>query len=288
MSEDQSVDTLWNDHKVHQTKAIHAQPFGHWSGDPIKDWKKTVSEYQGLQLTYESDRLPAIAALAERMMLIRRGEDRYIAGMWKNTMLSDLSWYHFGRSYSKPTSTIPSWSWASIQGNVMWAETTPLPGIEVLEVQYTAIGPENIGEVVNAGIALRGRVIQVTYKIYLPKAKNLTVPCGVYMAIRNLPLEYSSVIVTHFYPDFKFTEASPPIVPGDALTAIILYRERRLRTGLMLRRTIGNAREYERIGLLSIQHKDYRIRPGISTGQEEDNKVEEYVHSLPLQELEII
>jgi hypothetical protein len=288
VSEDNSINTLWDKYESQNSRAIHARPFGVWSGDPIADWKKTVSEFQGLQLTFESDRLPAIAALAERMMHIRKGEDTYIAGMWKNTVLADLCWYHFGRSHRRPACTIPSWSWASIQGNIMWADTTPLPKVEVLDVQYTAVGLANIGEVANASIMLRGRVVEGTYKILPIMDKRLTVPCGVSMAILGLPAKHSFVVVTHFYPDFTYTRGSPAVEPGDALTGILIYKERLLWTGLVLRCMNGNENKFERIGLFSIQHKDYRIRPGISTGKEEDDQVEEYVNSLPLKELHII
>jgi hypothetical protein len=108
-SEDWTIETYWDYYAPQESRAIHARPFRHWSGDPIVDWKKTVSEFQGLKLTYESDRLPAITALAERMMRTRQGLDTYIAGMWKNTILHDLCWYHFGRAYARPENSIPSW-----------------------------------------------------------------------------------------------------------------------------------------------------------------------------------
>jgi hypothetical protein len=95
-SEDSTIVKVWYYYATQDFRAIHTRPFGHWSGDPIADWKKTVSEFQGLRLTYESDRLPAIAALAERIMLTRKGADIYIAGMWQNSILQDLCWYHLG------------------------------------------------------------------------------------------------------------------------------------------------------------------------------------------------
>jgi hypothetical protein len=288
LSEDQTINMVWDSYASQNSRAIHARPFGHWTGDPITDWKKTVSEFQGLKLTYESDRLPAIAALAERMMRTREGEDAYIAGMWRNSILHDLCWYHAGRAYSRPQNNIPSWSWASIQGNVMWADTIPLPQVEVLDIQYTTIGLANIGEVTNASIRLKGRVIKGSYELEPIVEQRQTVPCGASMAISDSAPERSFVAVTHFYPDFNFDLGMPKILPGDSITAIIIYRERLRWTGLMLRPRRNTLDEYERIGLCSVQHKDYRLRLGTNTSMEDEEQVQAYINSLPLQALKIV
>lgn len=287
LSEDKSINTNWENYAPQDNRAIHTRPFGHWSGDAVADWKKTVSEYQGLQLTYESDRLPAIAALADRMLQQRDRKDIYIAGMWKNTILQDLCWYHFGQLYPRPESNIPSWSWASIKGNVMWADTTPLSIVEVSDVQYTPIGPANIGEVVHASIKVTGRVIEGRHVVQSREGRYFTIPSGNSMAIVGDP-KYSMIKVTHLYPDFSFGLAAQPVNPGDALTGIILYRERMLWTGLMLRVKLGSEAEYERIGLFSIQFEDYRKNLGTGVSVEESKLLEEYASSLPLKQLKIV
>jgi hypothetical protein len=222
------------------------------------------------------------------MMHMRQGTDTYIAGMWKNSILHDLCWYHFGRAYERPKSTIPSWSWASIQGNVMWADAILLPGIGVSKVQYTPIGPASIGEVANASIRLFGRIVDGFYELHPITDLRRIVPCSASMAIANLAPEHSSNAVTHFYPDFNFSLGTPPIMHGDPIIAIIIYKERRLWTGLVLRLVPGKLDEYERIGLASFQNKYYRIGNETRTRGNEDEQVEEYVNSLPLQWLKIV
>ncbi|KAF1828321.1 hypothetical protein BDW02DRAFT_484805, partial [Decorospora gaudefroyi] len=54
-------------------------------------WWRTVLEYSGRNLTYESDKMPALAALAQRMLHLR-GNDRYVAGLWEQTLVQDLTW----------------------------------------------------------------------------------------------------------------------------------------------------------------------------------------------------
>ena len=68
--------------------------------DPVDRWHKLVNMYSGLDLTYASDRLPAIAAIVEREMRLRL-DDVYIAGMWKKSLLSDLAWRSF-ESWTPP------------------------------------------------------------------------------------------------------------------------------------------------------------------------------------------
>jgi hypothetical protein len=66
-------------------------PLASWTGNPVEDWKEMITEFSKLALTFETDRLPAIAALAQRMRNFRRN-DIYVAGMWKNNILTDLCW----------------------------------------------------------------------------------------------------------------------------------------------------------------------------------------------------
>ena len=56
------------------------QSLGGLDNRHIMGWRQTVREYSQLELTYESDRLPALAAIVERMILQHR-DAQYVAGM---------------------------------------------------------------------------------------------------------------------------------------------------------------------------------------------------------------
>ncbi|KAK4166987.1 heterokaryon incompatibility protein-domain-containing protein [Cladorrhinum sp. PSN259] len=91
------------------------------------EWMRLVAVYSRRQLTFESDRLPALAGIVQTVILLAgdvlRGQ--YLAGMWKCTLVFDLLW-----SQGAPTiegheprprvagNECPSWSWASIGGAV--------------------------------------------------------------------------------------------------------------------------------------------------------------------------
>lgn len=61
----------------------------------VKLWHNIITAYSKLDMTYESDRLAALAALARRMHSFRK-TDVYFAGMWRDTLLHDLRWYAQG------------------------------------------------------------------------------------------------------------------------------------------------------------------------------------------------
>jgi len=57
----------------------------------IEKWNDLVSDYSKLEITYDRDRLPALAGLAERMQRLRK--DNYVAGLWENDLLKSLCWW---------------------------------------------------------------------------------------------------------------------------------------------------------------------------------------------------
>ncbi|RMZ86256.1 hypothetical protein DV737_g60, partial [Chaetothyriales sp. CBS 132003] len=88
-------------------------------------WQCLITEYSARSLSVTMDKLPAIAGLAKKFH--EHHGDTYLAGCWKQSILDDLLWAHekiaHGPSHrrTKPTEyRAPSWSWASVDGNVRW------------------------------------------------------------------------------------------------------------------------------------------------------------------------
>jgi hypothetical protein len=121
--------------------------------DPVLSWRKTVLEYTTLNLTYESDRLPALSALAARMLRRREGVG-YIAGMWRDSLLADLAWTRGHRLYPRSETLLPSWSWAATRGAVLY-QAVLRPMVELVDLNYTSHGPPQLGKVRDAKITLR-------------------------------------------------------------------------------------------------------------------------------------
>lgn len=73
-------------------------------------WRRLVHEYSRLHLTMDRDKLPAISGAAKRFSTYFRGD--YLAGLWRDGLLSDLLWEREGSHHSTQISPgVPSWSW---------------------------------------------------------------------------------------------------------------------------------------------------------------------------------
>lgn len=98
-------------------------------------WGRILQLYTARNLTDPRDKLPALAAMAQRYSHSTSAE--YLAGLWKPTFLQDLLWWHHP---SFPLITVadggnpmrgneyraPSWSWAAVDGVIIsdWAGKT--------------------------------------------------------------------------------------------------------------------------------------------------------------------
>lgn len=90
-------------------------------------WHYFVCSYSALLLTYEKDKLVAIAGLASR--LAKWTGSVYLAGIWSENLAEDLLWM---RRYSHtPLKRLqrpraPSFSWASVNGTVEFPLSRPV------------------------------------------------------------------------------------------------------------------------------------------------------------------
>ncbi|KAF2720713.1 HET-domain-containing protein, partial [Polychaeton citri CBS 116435] len=70
-----------------------------------------VPQYSNRHLSFTSDKMVALSALAKATYLNRRVD--YIAGLWKDSLLTGLMWARDGPGNKTKTYRCPSWSWAS-------------------------------------------------------------------------------------------------------------------------------------------------------------------------------
>lgn len=86
--------------------------------DLLTEWRKIIQAYSMCRLTFEKDKLIALAGLAAEA---RAGlNDKYIAGMWKTGLSQQLTWKAIGTGKALRINTGggPTWSWTSINGPV--------------------------------------------------------------------------------------------------------------------------------------------------------------------------
>jgi len=92
----------------------------------------------------------------------------YLAGLWSASLLFGLCW-RAASSPGKRLSTVssryvaPSWSWASVSGNVNWENwATPNkfpPLAQIINAQCTHAGLDEMGSVCGGEIRLKGKII---------------------------------------------------------------------------------------------------------------------------------
>ncbi|KAK2596446.1 hypothetical protein N8I77_013336 [Diaporthe amygdali] len=84
-------------------------------------WWAMVKAYSSCYLTKTSDKLVALAGLAGKVRETLK--DTYLAGMWRNEILSQVCWNTYSqhdRAVSRIRGCwIPTWSWASLDGPIV-------------------------------------------------------------------------------------------------------------------------------------------------------------------------
>ena len=81
--------------------------------DIVLRWIFLVEQYVTRKITFHSDRMPAIAGIAEEVQ--RQTGYTYAAGLWIQDLHRGLLWSYHGRGTMGETYTAPSWSWASLE-----------------------------------------------------------------------------------------------------------------------------------------------------------------------------
>jgi hypothetical protein len=146
-----------------------------------KKWLTIRAEYTEMDMTYCSDKLSAISALAAEIS--RRTGWTYLAGLWEENLFSDLHW----RCIKKPSSgqkfpyksqrvldagyLAPSWSWASVgDGMIMDGEdgnqNRQVFDFEILQCRVIAVGDStfSFGPVQSGFLDVEGRLIQLPWR----------------------------------------------------------------------------------------------------------------------------
>ncbi|KAI1047594.1 hypothetical protein LB505_012707 [Fusarium chuoi] len=107
-------------HRFHMTEEAARPPPDNTNG-ALQWWEQVVHEYTSRQLTNPADKLPALSGLAQQRKRYRGGV--YLAGLWQDSLLHDLCWYHVknynvatsgGVGHRPPNYRAPSWSWAAV------------------------------------------------------------------------------------------------------------------------------------------------------------------------------
>ncbi|XXH01481.1 hypothetical protein Hte_007841 [Hypoxylon texense] len=208
-------------------------------------WRQLVSEYSNLQMSFEKDRLPALAAISQRAAKRKPADDRFLAGLWMRSLLLDLFWVCAkggGDHVSRPAEgNAPSWSWVSVQTRVWWPDHTPLPHTHVVATKVETIGSPYLGQYARAELVIEGPVLSTTL--------------GNIKAEGDLD---AVLAIYRFYPDFEFTIDGPFYGGADSqvtLLPLVMEKYGVYQACALALRLRDDKRTYERIGLLAMKYK---------------------------------
>ncbi|KAI2628056.1 heterokaryon incompatibility protein-domain-containing protein [Hypomontagnella submonticulosa] len=177
-------ETLWNpmEYGIYHAKLPPKKPHldAEEEMDIRKCWRSLVERYSACYLTYESDRLIALAGLIGE--LEQNMKDVCLAGLWRRDLHRQLCWHYDMRDlYKVYRSTTqgriaPTWSWANLDGPVTY-DTIYCEEVDDVVPYVKFIGPledsndqdrlRNLGvlKLSLQGIALWGRPVKKVGKI---------------------------------------------------------------------------------------------------------------------------
>lgn len=97
-------------------------------------WHAFVAHYAATDLTYDTDRFPAVIGIANIYNTLL--EDNLIAGMWEGDLLRSLLWQPKRKANKLPSARIaPSWSWAPLAV----AHIYPPPGFPITGICFRVL-----------------------------------------------------------------------------------------------------------------------------------------------------
>lgn len=232
-----------------------------------QNWLSVVERYTECGLTKKEDKLVAIAGVAKVVQALSKlpAED-YLAGLWKEDLVRDLLWHVTSTGARPPGYQAPSWSWASVEGAVMFNNSGARNSESRLAVEIldSHIDSGNAGPF---GI-LKGACLKVAAPIFQASLSDQNVTEGRNASLQKLVINgrtYSkleknlsaSVDDERLYSQWA-SEGRKLYFCRFGTTATIpgVFDYRYMSDGLLLER-VGSCRgEYQRIGWIRLFHDE--------------------------------
>ncbi|CVK98085.1 related to tol protein [Fusarium mangiferae] len=201
--------------------------------DVQPEWRSLVEHYTKTTLTYQKDVLAAISGVVRDMK--RHRSDRYLAGVWEDSVLEDLAWMPCDRTKARSNDwNAPSWSWASVAVPVTFpSRRTFLNGKYIQSMEFlehrtrfveagiTPVGQDETAQLSAAHMVLVGPMISAK----LDEDPEILSQRQLYLATNR---DKSLV----FAPDYDLGRQGPSYVPmGTTIYILHLCQEPRFSDG---------------------------------------------------------
>jgi len=204
--------------------------------EPYMLWERLLQVYSLTKLSKPTDKLVAISGLAKRIQ--SEIKDEYIAGLWRNRLSTGLLWFLNSAAVRPIEYRGPSWTWASIDGNISTSrfEGVIVRLVELIGHDITYTTDDKYGQIKSASIHLSGKLyphgvyrVGLTWAVFFPdeslKSKEFSRPA-------KLDLQ-----------DQDYAEAECYCLP-------VLYEKSKSVLGCLILQSTGRMQgEYSRIGV---------------------------------------
>ncbi|KAF3041710.1 hypothetical protein E8E12_006499 [Didymella heteroderae] len=209
--------------------------------EALQLWSYIITEFTARNLTYDSERLLAIASIANQLSpALHSG---YVAGQWTFSTMG-LLWYpndstRCRRSKTITSHNVPSWSWASVEGSPIFFDTS-----SAMDLACRVSFASSQGDVASWS-PLSGKTIELSAAM----ASEVTFTSTGSASNPSYILSRNGVVVD-FTPDIIPPRGDDSLHIGEKLTCVLVsmtYRSSII--GLVLQRS-NNSDVYRRIGRL--------------------------------------
>ena len=226
-------------------------------------WDWIVSKYSTCKLTKSDDKLIAFGGIAEAVSAFSGWPaDDYVAGLWKPALRHHLLWFRNDPPASRSLHyRAPSWSWASIDGNVLTLSLGEAEeheyAVKVLECQTITESSSPFDKVKSGYLRLLGHICRITITELKPdnaqhghrvkfKFNNCFAPPASYFGL--------SLDDTRMYQDRDVKAFFLRFLTRKGLS--FRHRHSLHSEGLILKRVDGKPGMYTRIGKLDYGHDE--------------------------------
>jgi hypothetical protein len=141
------------------------------SSDVALLWTNLVNKYSSCDLTYSSDKLPAIAGVAKRFQQITN--DKYLAGMWRSHLFDMMRWVVRDPRLRLYEYRAPSWSWASVDGPIVYPNYIYESLAEVMDIEVATKTSDEISQILDGFVVLKCRALAASMEYALSKSEIL-------------------------------------------------------------------------------------------------------------------
>jgi hypothetical protein len=147
-------------------------------------WNNLVHSYGSRSVTFDKDRLPAIAGLAR--IIGEALQDQYLAGLWKGDVLCGLLWGAGGmlshgleahlQNIRRRNYVAPSWSWAACPAieSMRSFDTSVVEESTVVDIDTETNGDNPYGQVSGGFLRIRGKMAPMPTRIFHQQVRSST------------------------------------------------------------------------------------------------------------------